>query len=71
MKPDKQDVLAGIELVSAVAELIHELGEVGSAPLYSRLMDVMDIRCFERVVALLVEAGLVARLPNNILRWIV
>ncbi len=70
MKPDKQNVLAAIELVSAVADAIRELGTVPSGQLYARLTDVMDIRCFEQVVALLVKAGLIERLPNNILRWV-
>lgn len=70
MNTNKQDVLAAIELVRAVADAIRELGTVPGGQLYARLMDVMDIRCFEQVIALLVNAGLVERLPNNILRWV-
>jgi hypothetical protein len=70
MEAAKQDVLSAIELVRAIADAIRELGEVPSGQLYARVMGVMDIRCFERVVTLLVDARLVERLPNNILRWV-
>ena len=68
--PDQHDVLSAIELVRTVADSICELGEVPSGHLYARVMGVMDPRCFERIVTLLVDAGLVERTPSHLLRWV-
>ena len=70
MDPNKHDVLSAIELVRIVAVSISEVGEIPSGHLYAQLMDVMDLRCFERVVTMLVDARLVEREPSHLLRWI-
>ncbi len=70
MDRDKNDVLSAIELVRIVADTIRDLSEVPSSHLYTQLMNVIDIRCFERVVTLLVDARLVERTPSHLLRWI-
>ena len=68
--PTKAEILAAVEVARSVADLIRELGEVPSGLLYARLMSFMDLAAFHQVVALLVDAGLVERRSNNILRWV-
>ena len=62
--------LHAVRIAHAVAETIRELREVPSGHLYARLMGVMDLRQYEQVIDLLIDARLVERAPAHLLRWI-
>ena len=64
------DAIKAVRLVHAVAEAIRELGEVPSGHLYARMMAVMEVHQFERVIDVLVAAKLVERSPAHLLRWV-
>ena len=64
------EAIAAVRVAHAVAETIRELGEVPSGHLYARLMGVMELRQYEQVIDLLVDARLVERTPSHLLRWI-
>jgi len=64
------DAIAVVRVAHAVAETIRELGQVPSGHLYARLMGVMELHQYEQVIGLLVDARLVDRDRNHLLRWI-
>ena len=64
------EALAAVRVAHAIAETIRELGEVPSGHLYARVMGVMDLRQYEQVISLLIDARLVERAPSHLLRWI-
>ena len=64
------EALAAVRVAHAIAETIRELGEVPSGHLYARVMGVMDLRQYEQVIDLLIDARLVERAPSHLLRWI-
>ena len=64
------EALAAVRVAHAIAETIRELGEVPSGHLYARVMGVMDLRQYEQVIGLLIDARLVERAPSHLLRWI-
>ena len=57
------EALAAVRVAHAIAETIRELGEVPSGHLYARVMGVMDLRQYEQVISLLIDARLVERAP--------
>lgn len=59
---------AYLNACQAVAETIRELGEVPSGELYARLMSVLDIATYERIIGTLKGAGVVAE-RGNLLKW--
>ena len=62
--------LKAVQVAHAVAEVIRNLGEVPSGHLYARVMGVMDLRQYEQVIDLLVDAKLVERMPSQLLRCV-
>ena len=64
------EALAAVRVAHAIAETIRELGEVPSGHLYARVMGVMDLRQYEQVIDLLIDARLVERDRSHLLRWI-
>lgn len=70
MTATKEQVNAALEMVRAVGDAIREAGEVPSGHLYAVLMGKVDLAGYERMVDMLVGAGLVERAPNHLLRWV-
>lgn len=64
------EALAAVRVAHAIAESIRELGEIPSGHLYARLMGIMELRQYEQVIDLLIDAHLVEREPSHLLRWI-
>jgi hypothetical protein len=64
------EAIATVRVAHAIAEAIRNLGEVPSGHLYARVMGVMDLRQYEQVIDLLIDARLVEREPSHLLRWI-
>lgn len=54
----------------AVSETVRELGEVNEGVLYSVLMGKMDLASFERLLGVLVNAGVVERKPMGVIKWV-
>ena len=67
--PTKTELQAGLQIMLAVAQTIHELGEVPSGTLYAQLMGKMDMAGYERMIDVLVAQNLVARAPMHVLKW--
>ena len=66
----KEEIKAGLETVRAVADAIRELKQVPAGHLYANLMHVMNLDSFEKVVGMLIKAGLVRRDDSHLLHWI-
>jgi hypothetical protein len=62
--------LQAVRVAHAVAEVIRNVGEIPSGHLFAQVMGVMDLRQYEQVIDLLVDARLVERMPSHLLRWI-
>jgi hypothetical protein len=65
-----EQVHAGLKSVIAVAETIRELGRVPSGHLYARLMGVLSMDAYERIIAILMKQGLVQRTAAHELVWV-
>ena len=70
MQPTKEQIKAAFEMTAAVAEAIRELGSVPSGELYARLMPHLDFPTYEKLIATLKGAGLVAEDKSHLLRWV-
>ena len=75
MNPEKSfdfqrsQVRAALNVVQAVADAIKELKQVPSCVLYAQLMSHMDLGAYQKVIALLKDAGLVKE-ENHMLTWV-
>ncbi len=69
MNPTKQQTLAAVSALMAVAEAIRELKQVPAGKLYATLMPLMDLPAFEGLVRVLANTGLIRR-ENELLTWI-
>lgn len=58
-----------MDTVRAVADAIRELGSTPSGVLYSVVMPHMDLPTYERIIALLKDAGLVEE-EMHVLTWV-
>ena len=70
MSVTKEQTLAAVKTLIAVAETIREAKQVPAGTLYAMLMGVMDLPTFESMVNTLVNTGLVGRGANHMLVWI-
>lgn len=61
---------AALTLALIISEAIRDLGEVPSGHLYAQVMGHMTIQTYEKIISTLVNAKLVARDGNHLLRWI-
>lgn len=66
----KREIEATILMVRAVADAIRDLGEVPAGHVYAHLMGHMSLDTFEKIIATLVNAGLVKRDGFHMLTWI-
>ena len=68
MNATKDEIIATIETVRAIADAIKELNQVPSGVLYTAVMAKMDLPTFQRIVETLKRAGLVTE-SNHVLTW--
>jgi len=64
----KEQAAAAIRVVQAVAEAIREAGEIPAGHLYALMMNVTDLAGFDRIVGLLIDAGVVLK-KGDLLVW--
>jgi hypothetical protein len=69
MAPSKQELLAGLNILAAVAETIREAGEVPSGTIYAALLGKVSMEGYTSLLRTLKGAGLVEE-KNHLLRWI-
>ena len=62
------DTAAALNILKAVADTIRELGEVPAGHLYANLMGVMDLQQFDKIIGILVRAGVVKK-RGDLLVW--
>ena len=67
-RPTHEQLRAGIDALLALAEAVRALGSVPSGVLYAHVMGTMTLAAYEKAVATLNGAGLVAE-ENHVLRW--
>lgn len=60
---------AAIELVQAVAEVIRVKASVPSGELYAQIMGKIDLRTYQRVLDMLVGAGLIT-VKSHLITWV-
>lgn len=68
MSATARQVETALQVTAIVGDCIRDLGSVPSGHLYARLMDHMDLRTYEAIVAALKQAGLVSE-SANLLTW--
>jgi hypothetical protein len=69
-QPTKDEVLAGLMAVKAVADTIKELGSVPSGHLYAALMGKLNFESYMHIIEILKGAGLVRETMAHELEWI-
>lgn len=65
----REDLKAGLRMLAAVSEAIRDLGTVPAGTIYAQLMGKIDEPGFERLIGVLVNAGLVKRDQSHLLHW--
>lgn len=65
----KRDIVAALNVMRIVAEVIRTLGEVPNGELYVRLQDRMTFSTYMTIIGKLKSINLIAE-SNNVLRWI-
>lgn len=58
-----------VQVIKAIADAIRELGSVPSGHLYAQLMGKMSLECYERIIGILKNTGLVNE-NNHLLIWV-
>jgi hypothetical protein len=67
--PTKEQLKAGLNIVLAVTEAIREAREIPAGTLYAVLVGKVDLAGFEKIIAIVTNAGLVEK-RGDLLRWI-
>lgn len=65
-----EQVKASIRVVQAIADAIRDLKQIPSGHLYGRLMGHLSLQDYERIIDVLVNAGVVREDPSHLLVWI-
>jgi hypothetical protein len=68
--PNKQQLVAALEIIQAVGEAIQTLGRVPSGELYANLMGTLSFERYTEIVRILVNAGVVREERSGLLTWI-
>ena len=68
MPVTKEQVVAGIQVVKALADAIKELGSVPSGHLYASVMGRLSLSQYEQCIGILTRAGIV-RKSGDLLIW--
>jgi len=66
---NKEQLSAGLKTVLAVAQAIRELGTVPSGHLYARLMGVLSLDQYNKIIDILKKQGLVVEAHHE-LKWV-
>jgi hypothetical protein len=66
---NKEQLSAGLKTVLAVAQAIRELGSVPSGHLYARLMGVLSLDQYNKIIDILKKQGLVVEAHHE-LKWV-
>jgi hypothetical protein len=61
--------VAALNVTAALAAAIRELGQVPSGSLYAHVMGRIDLETYERMISMLVGAGLI-RKRGDLLVWV-
>lgn len=69
MNLTKEQIVAYINVVKNVADIIRELGSVPSGVLYARLTGIMTLEQYQRILGHLKNSGLI-RESNHLLTWV-
>ncbi len=67
---DKETLKAALNTVRAVAEAIREAKQIPSGHLYAVLCPVLSLEEYEKIINMLINAGLVRRDQSHLLHWI-
>lgn len=70
MQVTKEQVVAAVQTVAALAEAIRELGEVPSGDLYANVMGHLSCESYQKAIDMLKRSGLVIETPAHLLRWV-
>lgn len=62
------DIEAAVQIASAIAGAIKDLGEVPSGHLYARVMGHMSLQTYELILTMLQRAGLI-EVKNHLITW--
>lgn len=69
MTATRTEIEAAFRITAATTDAIREAGELPAGVLYATLMGRMDLAAFEKMVALIVNTGLVEK-RGDLLRWV-
>lgn len=69
MTATKEQVQSGLKMIVAVTEAIREAREIPEGTLYAVLVGKVELPAFEKMIAMIVNTGLVEK-RGNLLRWI-
>lgn len=69
MKPTKEQLKAGLNVILAVTEAIREAGEIPAGTLYAVLCGKVDMQGFDKIVSIVTGSGLVEK-HGDLLRWV-
>lgn len=64
------DTQAALDIITAIAEAIRDIGSVPSGHLYATVMGHMSLQTYESIINMLVRSNLVRRDGNHLLTWI-
>lgn len=64
----KEQVSAALQVTTAIADSIRELGSVPSGHLYAFVMTKLSLDQYERIIALLIRSELIAK-AGDLLIW--
>ena len=64
----KEELNGGLQAIFAVAEAIREAGEIPSGTLYAMLIGKMNFQAYEKMLAILKNAGLIS-VNAHLIRW--
>lgn len=65
----KEQVIAAVNAVRALAETIREVGSVPSGVLYAQVMEYFSFDSYSWAIDLIKKTGLVTE-SNNVLTWV-
>lgn len=68
--PSTDQIMAAVRLTAAVGQAIRELGTVPSGHLYARLMNRLTLEEYDRLIDVLIRAGVVKRHASHLLEWV-
>jgi hypothetical protein len=61
---------AAVDIILAIANWIRDIKEIPSGLLYANVMGSISLADYEKIIAILVNADLVAKDASHLLRWV-